>query len=105
MRRHTPKEKFQEWLSRPYMLLVFRLLAIMLALSISRWMLYLFNLKFFHQLDLGKSLFLYLYGMRFDLPIVVGLNLPVILYYCFPSKEIYGKGWQKFIDIYFIMVI
>ena len=86
------------------MLLVFRLLAIMLALSISRWMLYLFNLKFFHQLDLGKSLFLYLYGMRFDLPIVVCLNLPVILYYCFPSKEIYGKGWQKFIDIFFIVV-
>ena len=55
MRRHTRKEKFQEWLSSPYMLLIYRLLAILLAISISRWMLYLFNSQFFHQLNLRQA--------------------------------------------------
>ena len=52
MRRQTRKEKFQAWLSSPYMLLIYRMLATLLALSISRWMLYLFNIQFFHQLIL-----------------------------------------------------
>ena len=104
MRRHTPKEKMQEWLGKPYMLLVYRLLTTLLALSISRWMLYLFNFQFFHQLSLGQALRLYFYGMRFDLPIVVGFNLPVILYYCFPSQKIYNKVAQKVIDFYYVIV-
>ena len=40
MRRKTNKEKFQDWLSSPYMLLIYRLLASLVALSISRWMLF-----------------------------------------------------------------
>ena len=104
MRRKTRKEIFSEWLSRPYMLLIYRLFATLMALSISRWLLYLFNLQFFHQLNLGEALTLYFYGMRFDMPIVVGINLPVILYYCFPSQRIYNKVGQKVIDIIYIVL-
>ena len=104
MRRLTRKEKIQAWLSEPYMLLIYRLLVILLALSISRWMLYLFNTQFFHQLDLGQALSLYLYGMRFDVPIVIALNLIVIIYYCFPSKIIYRKWLQQVIDILYVTV-
>ena len=104
MRRHTRKEKFQEWLSSPYMLLIYRLLAILLAISISRWMLYLFNSQFFHQLNLRQAMGLYVNGMRFDLPIVIGLNILVILFYCLPSKVIYNKGLQRFIDIVYVVV-
>lgn len=104
MRRHTRKEKFQEWLSSPYMLLIYRLLAILLAISISRWMLYLFNSQFFHQLNLRQATGLYVNGMRFDLPIVIGLNILVILFYCLPSKVIYNKGLQRFIDIVYVVV-
>ena len=103
MRRKTPKERFNEWLGRPYMLLVYRLLATLLALSISRWMLYLFNIQFFHQLDLKEALSLYFYGMRFDLPIVFGINLLNILFYCFPARIIYNKGLQGFVDIVYIV--
>ena len=103
MRRQTRKEKFQEWLSSPYMLLVYRLIATLLVISISRWMLYLFNLQFFHQLDTGQALKLYLYGMRFDLPIVFGINLLTIVYYCFPSRIIYKKELQTFVDIIYIV--
>ena len=103
MRRKTPKEKFNEWLGRPYMLLVYRLLATLLAISISRWMLYLFNIQFFHQLDMREALALYFYGMRFDLPIVFGINLLNIIFYCFPSHIKYNKGLQGFVDIIYIV--
>ena len=102
MHRKTRKEKLHEWFSTPYMLLIYRLLAILLALSISRWMLYLFNLQYFHQLSLGQALLLYLYGMRFDLPIVMAFNLPVILYYCLPSRKIFNKRIQKVIDFIYV---
>ena len=85
------------------MLLLYRLIATLLVLSISRWMLYLFNLQFFHQLDTGQALKLYLYGMRFDLPIVFGINLLTILFYCFPSRIIYKDELQTFVDIIYIV--
>ena len=103
MRRKTPRERFNEWLGKPYMLLVYRLLATLLALSISRWMLYLFNIQFFHQLGMRDALALYFNGMRFDLPIVFGINLLNILFYCFPAHIKYNKGLQGFVDIVYII--
>ncbi len=102
MRRKTRKERIQEWLSSPYMLLIYRLLTTIIALSISRWMLYLFNIQFFHQLNMKEAVALYFYGMRFDLPIVFGINILTILFYCFPSKIIYNKRLQSFVDIVFV---
>jgi phosphoglycerol transferase MdoB-like AlkP superfamily enzyme len=102
MRRQTRKEKFQAWLSSPYMLLIYRMLTTLLALSISRWMLYLFNIQFFHQLDFRQATILYFYGMRFDWPIVFAINLLNILFYCFPSRIIYNKGLQGFVDIVYV---
>ena len=104
MRRKTKREQFLSWLSEPYMLLVYRLLATLLALSISRWMLYLFNIQFFHQLNLWQAFKLYFYGMRFDLPIVFGINILTILFYCFPSKKIHETKWlQTIVDIVYIL--
>ena len=103
MRRQTRKEKIQAWLSSPYMLLAYRLLASLLALSISRWMLYLFNIQFFHQLDMGQALALYFQGMRFDLPIVFGINILNIIFYCLPSRIIYNEKLQTFVDIVYII--
>ena len=103
MRRQTRKEKIQAWLSSPYMLLAYRLLATLIALSISRWMLYLFNIQFFHQLDLGQALALYFKGMRFDLPIVFGINILTIVFYCLPSRIIYNEKLQGFVDIVYII--
>ena len=82
------------------MLLAYRLLATLLALSISRWMLYLFNIQFFHQLDMGQALALYFQGMRFDLPIVFGINILNIIFYCLPSRIIYNEKLQTFVDIF-----
>ena len=93
----------KEWLSSPPILLVLRLLAMLLALSISRWLLYLFNLQFFHHLSLGEALFLFFYGMRFDLAVTVALNLPLIIYYCFPSRKIFNHFLQRVFDFIYII--
>ena len=85
------------------MLLIYRLLASLVALSISRWMLFLFNIQFFHQLNLRQALALYFSGMRFDLPIVFGINLLNILFYCLPTRIIYKKGLQRIVDIVYLV--
>jgi phosphoglycerol transferase MdoB-like AlkP superfamily enzyme len=103
MNYQTRKKIRKEWLSSPPILLVYRLLAILLAISISRWLLYLFNLQFFHQLRLGESLGLYFKGMRFDLSVLMVINLPLILYYCFPSRKIINKVPQRIIDFIYII--
>ncbi len=102
MRKKTDKEKFHEWLGKPYMLMFYRIMAILLALSISRWMLYVFNSQYFHQLKEGQALLLFLNGMRFDLSVTVVLNLPVILYYCFPSRHILSQVGQRLIDFVYV---
>ena len=103
MSYRVKKKMREEWLSSPPILLVYRLLAMLLSLSISRWLLYLFNLQFFHQLSLREALFLFFYGMRFDLAVTVAFNLPLILYYSFPSKKIFHPIPQRLFDlIYFI---
>ena len=85
------------------MLLIYRILAILIAFSISRWMLYLFNVQFFHELGLGEALKLYIHGMRFDLAVIIVNNLPVIIYYCLPTRAIYNMVLQKIIGIYYII--
>lgn len=102
MNYQTRKKRREEWLSSPPILLVYRLLASLLALSISRWLLYMFNVQFFHQTSLGEALFLFFYGMRFDLAVTVVLNLPLILYYCYPSKIIFNRIPQKISDFIYV---
>ena len=99
----TRKKIKKEWLSSPPILLVLRLLAMLLALTISRWLLYLFNLQFFHHISFGEALFLFFYGMRFDLAVTVTLNLPLILYYCFPSRKIFRRFPQRVFDLIYII--
>ena len=103
MNYQTRKKMREEWLSSPPILLVYRLLASLLALSLSRSLLYLFNLQFFHQTSLSEALFLFFYGMRFDFAVTVVLNLPLILYYCFPSRKIFNRFPQRLFDFIYVI--
>ena len=103
MRYQTRKKIQKEWLSSPIAMLIYRILAILTTFSISRWLVYLFNLQFFHQLTLGQSFGLYFKGMRFDLSVIMALNLPLIIYYCFPSRKIINKIPQRIIDAIYIV--
>lgn len=96
------KKRREEWLSSPPILLVYRLLASLLSLTISRWLLYLLNMQFFQQINFRETLFLLFYGMSFDLAVTVIINLPLILYYCFPSKAIFNRLSQQVCDIIYL---
>ena len=87
----------------PAVQLVFRMLAVLLLFSLSRWLIYLFNQEFFHHLELGQALRLYFVGMRFDIVVIAYANLPVILYYCLPIKLIYNQTVHKVIDWYYVI--
>ena len=102
MNYQVRKKRREEWLSSPPILLVYRLMASLLALSISRWMLYLLNMQFFQQIHFREALFLFFYGMRFDLAVTVVINLPLILYYCFPSPIIFNRLPQKASDFIYM---
>lgn len=86
------------------MMLAYRLIAIILTLSVSRWLLYLFNAHFFHHLNLRETIALYFNGMRFDMVITTVLNLPLILFYCFPSRIIANKVPQWIVGLLFVIV-
>lgn len=103
MNYKTRKNQREEWLTSPPILLVYRLMASLFALSLSRSLLYLFNLQFFHQTTMGEVLFLFFYGMRFDWAVTVVLNLPVILYYCFPSRKIFSRFPQRLFDFIYVI--
>lgn len=96
------KKRREEWLTSPPVLLVYRLLASIITLSISRLLLYLFNIQFFHQTTLDEALFLFFYGMRFDLAVTVVINLPLILYYCYPSQKIFNRFPQRMFDLIYV---
>ena len=102
MNYQTRKKRREDWLSSPPILLVYRLMASLLALSLSRWLLYLFNLQFFHQTSVGEAMFLFFYGMRFDLAVTVVINLPLIIYYCFPSRKIFRRFPQQLSDFIYV---
>ena len=104
MSYYARKKKKTEWLTSPQMMLVYRLIAIVFTLSLSRWLLYIFNFQFFHHLTLGESLKIYFYGMRFDMVIAFAFNLPLIVYYCFPGKFITNKVLQRIVDYLYIIV-
>ena len=103
MSYYTNRNKNKNRLTLPVFKLLIRLSVVLLLFSLSRWLIYLFNLDFFNHLSLGESLRLYLSGMRFDLVVIAYANIPVILYYCLPCKFIYNKVLHKIIDIFYVL--
>ncbi len=103
MSNYYTRKKKDRWLVSPLMLLTFRLLIALLLLSVSRWMIYVFNMPFFQGLTLLEALKLYLVGLRFDLVVLAYLNIPLILYYCLPFRNANHKALQKTIDIIYIL--
>lgn len=101
MSYYNTKKKKRQWHREPLMLLLYRLIAILLLFSFSRWMLYMLNMSFFPNLHLFESLRLYGYGLRFDLVVLAYINIPVILYYTLPFKWTYRRKPQLIIDIYY----
>lgn len=84
------------------MLLIFRLLAAVFLLSVSRWMIYMFNIPMFQGVDLWDAVRFYFVGLRFDLVVIAYINFPIILYYCTPFCQGNQKLLQKIIDVLYV---
>lgn len=103
MSYYNTRKKKPEWHKAPYMLLLYRLAAVLLLFSFSRWMIYFLNPSFFPNLHLFDSLWLYAYGFRFDLVVLAYANIPVVLYFTQPGTWIYRKIPRAIIDIYYVI--
>lgn len=83
-------------------MLLNRLGILLLLLSFSRWLLYLFNTSCFEDLDIKELLKLYFVGFRFDLHTLIIFNIPLIIGYGIPFRIKYNDLYKKVIDILFI---
>lgn len=104
MKHYHSKKKRTKLFETPTARLILRLLSVLGLFSISRWLIYPFNMEFFHHLTQWQALHLYFLGWRFDLMVIAFANIPLILYYCLPFKFIYNKVLQKIVEIYFVTI-
>jgi len=81
-----------------------RLSVMMLLISLSRWLLFLFNVDNFPGLTVAEQFRLFFVGMRFDLWTLVVANVPILIGYGLPFKFKYNKTYCKIVDILFIFL-
>lgn len=84
-------------------MLVVRLSSMLLLLSLSRWLLYIFNTNNFNDLNLNELFKLYYVGFRFDIYTLIIFNIPLIFFYSIPFKIKFNHLYKKIIDILFII--
>lgn len=97
------KDKKISFFKSPVALLLYRLVTALFLLSISRWMIYLFNINIFHKLSLAEAFDLYFAGLRFDLSVLAYINIPVILVYTLPLPFMGNKILQKIVSIVYVV--
>lgn len=83
-------------------MMLIRLGIMLLLLSFSRWLLYIFNINSFEDLNIKELARLYFIGFRFDIYTLVIFNIPFIIAYSIPSKIKYNNIYKKIIDFVFI---
>lgn len=83
-------------------LILIRLGIMLLLLSLSRWLLYLFNANYFEDLNFKELVKLYLIGFRFDIHTLIIFNIPFIIAYGIPLKIKYNRIYTKITDVIFI---
>ena len=80
-----------------------RLCIVLLLLSLSRWLLYIFNINSFNNLSTNELIRLYIVGFRFDIYTLIIFNIPLIIFYTIPFKIKYNTIYKKIIDILFVI--
>jgi len=99
MRFHFPVTRR---LSMPLLLLV-KLLTILVLMSLSRWLFYVFNLSEFGHIGFFKLMHLMMLGLRFDLSAVFMLNLPLIFLSALPITFRWDNWYQRLTNILFVV--
>ncbi len=84
-----------------YSVLLLRLTVALIFLSVSRILIYFFNVGMFPGLDLPDFGVLLIAGLRFDLFTLAAVNIPYIILLSFPCKYKYTKFNRTISDILF----
>ena len=84
-------------------MILIRLCIILLLLSFSRWLIYLFNTNSFDDLNVKELVKLYVCGFRFDIHTLIIFNIPLIIGYGIPLKIKHKNNYKKVIDCIFII--
>lgn len=84
-------------------MILIRLCIMLFLLSLSRWLLYIFNADNFVELNNKELIRLYFIGFRFDLHTLLIFNIPLIIGYGLPIRLRYNRTYRKIIDISFII--
>lgn len=80
-----------------YTVLFFRLLIVLALLSLSRMLLYFFNVNYFGELNINNLFSIYFLGLRFDIAALMMLNFPLILISIFPFRFKFKEKISKVI--------
>lgn len=86
------------------LLLVKRLMLLIVLMTVTRLIFYIFNYSFFATLSLNQVLLHFMYGIRFDLASVFLLNLGFIIFSTLPDSILKLKGYQLFLKIQYVAV-
>ncbi|MBL7137373.1 MAG: sulfatase-like hydrolase/transferase [Bacteroidales bacterium] len=87
-----------------YVAMTLKLLMVLLLMFLSRILFYLFNLSYFHSIPFTELIQIFIAGLRFDLSVLLILNLPFILMNSIPFKFRVGKGYQGFANGLFYII-
>lgn len=84
-------------------LILIRLSIMLVLLSLSRWLIYIFNANNFSELNVIELFKHYLIGFRFDIHTLLIFNSPLIILYGLPIRIKYNATYKKTTDIIFII--
>ncbi len=84
--------------------LLFRISILLIVYQISRLFFFVFNFSTFKVSNTSDIIISFIWGIRFDLWVILWFNLLYILFFVFPNNLINRKGVQRFLHIYFIVV-
>ena len=86
------------------LLLVKRLILVMVLMTVTRLIFYIFNYSLFANLSAKQVIMHFIYGLRFDLATVFLFNLPLILFSVLPDIFLKYRWYHAFLKILFIAV-
>ncbi len=87
----------------PLSMLNIRLILLVLIFSISRFLFYYLNKSYFPDINSSQLIKILIAGLRFDLAVIFGLNIPLILACIIPLTIRFNKLYQKICTSFFII--
>ncbi|MCD4682501.1 MAG: LTA synthase family protein [Bacteroidales bacterium] len=87
-----------------YAILALKLLFVLFLLSVSRMLIYFFNVSLFSDIRTGHLIYISLAGLRFDLFTLVIANFPFIVLNAIPLALKYNKTYQSLNNVLFYIL-